>query len=105
MIIAVVNAICAIAERSLKKNSGLQRGLNQWPRDYRCDALPLSYEAPDIGSRSIVGSYVHVSEMNVNDMWNKSYMNCGSEMKWRNDHRSCERNLGKFDLLPTLVAS
>ena len=24
---------------------------------------------------------------------NKSYMNCGNEMKWRNDHRSCGRNL------------
>ena len=23
-----------------KKNAGLQRGLNPWPRDYRCDALP-----------------------------------------------------------------
>ena len=23
-----------------EKNSGLQRGLNPWPRDYRCDALP-----------------------------------------------------------------
>ena len=41
----------------------------------------LSYEATDIGSRSIVGSYVPVKEMSVNDMWNKSYMNCGNEMK------------------------
>ena len=23
-----------------EKNSGLQRGLNPWPRDYRCDTLP-----------------------------------------------------------------
>ena len=23
-----------------EKNSGLQRGLNPWPREYRCDALP-----------------------------------------------------------------
>ena len=23
-----------------EKNSGLQRGLNPWPRDYRCDSLP-----------------------------------------------------------------
>ena len=41
----------------------------------------LSYEATDIGSRSIVGSYVPVKEMSVNDIWNKSYMNCGNEMK------------------------
>ena len=33
----------------------------------------LSYEATDIGSRSIVGSYVPVKEMSVNDIWNKSY--------------------------------
>ena len=31
MILAVMNAIFAIAQRSLK-NSGLQQGLNLWPR-------------------------------------------------------------------------
>ena len=41
----------------------------------------LSYEVTDVGSRSIVGSYVNVKEMIVNDIWNKSYMNCGNEMK------------------------
>ena len=41
----------------------------------------LSYEATDVGSRSIVGSYVPVKEMSVNHIWNKSYMNCGNEMK------------------------
>ena len=30
----------------------------------------LSYEATDVGSRSIVGSYVPVKEMSVNDIWN-----------------------------------
>ena len=30
--------------------------------------LPVSYEANDIGSRSIVGSYVPVKEMSVNDI-------------------------------------
>ena len=40
----------------------------------------LSYEATDVGSRSIVGSYVPVKEMSANDIWNKSYMNCGQ--KW-----------------------
>ena len=43
----------------------------------------LSYEATDVGNRSIVGSYVPVKEMSVNDMWNKSYMNCGNEMKMK----------------------
>ena len=40
----------------------------------------LSYEATDVGSRSVVGSYVPVKEMSVNDIRNKSYMNCGNEM-------------------------
>ena len=35
----------------------------------------LSYKAADVGSRSIVGSYVLMKEMSVNGMWNKSYMN------------------------------
>ena len=43
----------------------------------------LSHEATDVGSRSMVGSYVPVKEMSVNDIWNKSYMNCGNEMKMK----------------------
>ena len=43
----------------------------------------LSYEATDVGSRSMVGSYFPVKEMSVNDIWNKSYMNCGNEMKMK----------------------
>ena len=43
----------------------------------------LSYEATEVGSRSIVGSYVPVKEMSVDDIWNKSYMNCGNEMKMK----------------------
>ena len=37
----------------------------------------LSYEATDVGSKSIVGSYVLVKEMSVNDIWNECqwYMN------------------------------
>ena len=30
--------LCNLVKRP-EKNSGLQRGLNPWPRDYRCDAL------------------------------------------------------------------
>ena len=52
-----------------KKKSGLQRGLNPWRRDYRRMLYKLSYEATDVGSRSIVGSYVHVKEMSVDDIW------------------------------------
>ena len=63
-----------------EKNSGLQQGLNPWPRDTGVMLYQLSYEATDVGSRSIVGSYVPVKEMSVNDIWNKSYMNCGNEI-------------------------
>ena len=68
-----------------EKNSGIQRGLNPWPRDTGGMLYQLSYEATDIGSRSIiiVGSYVLVKEMSVDDIWNKSYMNCGNEMKMK----------------------
>ena len=38
----------------------------------------LSYEGTDVGSRSIVGSYVPVKKMSVNDICNKSHMNCGN---------------------------
>ena len=43
----------------------------------------LSYEATDVGSGSIVGSFVLVKEMSVNDIWNKSCMNCGNEIKMK----------------------
>ena len=43
----------------------------------------LSYEATDVGSRSIVGSYVPMKEMSVNDISNKSYTNCANEMKMK----------------------
>ena len=66
-----------------EKNSGLQRGLNPWPRDTGAMLHQLSYEATDVGSRSIVGSYVPVKEMSVNGIWNKSYMNYGNEMKMK----------------------
>ena len=63
MILAVVNAIYAIAQRSTKE---IQDFNGVWTRDL---AIPvwysnqMSYEATDVGSRSIVGSYVLVKEM------------------------------------------
>ena len=57
-----------------------------WTRDFAITGVmlyQLSYEATDVGSRSMVGSYVPVKEMIVNDIWNKSYMNCGNEMKMK----------------------
>ena len=46
-----------------------------WTRDLAITGAmlyQLSYEATDVGSRSIV------KEMSVNGIWNKSYMNCGN---------------------------
>ena len=48
-----------------------------WTRDLAITGAmlyQLSYEATDVRNRSIVGSYVPVKEMSVNDIWNKSYM-------------------------------
>ena len=39
-----------------EKISGLQRGLNPWPRNTGAMLYQLSYEATDVGSRSVVGS-------------------------------------------------
>ena len=64
-----------LRKEAWKKKSGLQQGLNPWPRNTGAMLYQLSYEATDVGSRSIVGSYVLVKEMSVNDIWNKSYMN------------------------------
>ena len=68
--------------------------LNPWPRDTGVMLYQLSYEATDVGSRSIVGSYVPVKEMSVNDIWNKSYMNCRNEMKmkkWSSQWIQCKQ--------------
>ena len=57
-----------------------------WTRDLAINGAmlyQLSYEATDVGSSSIVGSYVPVKKMSVNDIWNKSYKNCGNEMKMK----------------------
>ena len=54
----------------------------------------LSYEATDVGRRSIVGSYVPVKETSVNDICNKSYVNCGNELKTQCQwlHSSVKKN-------------
>ena len=40
--------------KKTEKNSGLQRGLNPGPRDTGAMLYQLSYEATDVGRRSIV---------------------------------------------------
>ena len=70
--IVAVNAIYAIPLRSLKK---IQDFNGVWTRDLAITGAmlyQLSYEATDVWSRSIVGSYVPVKEVSVNDIWNKS---------------------------------
>ena len=56
---------------------------------YRVMLYHLSYEATDVGSRSIVGLYVAMKEMiyEINHIWTAEM-----KWKWRNDRRS-ERNL------------
>ena len=65
MTLVVMNAILAIAWRSLK-NSGLRRGLNQ-----------LSYKATGDRSWSFVGSNVHVINDRINgrnDLYKMSHL-------------------------------
>ena len=52
-----------LRKEAWKKNSGLQRGLSPWPRDTGAMLYQVSYEATDVGTRSIVGSYVPVKEI------------------------------------------
>ena len=62
----------------------------------------LSYEATDVGSRSIVGSYVPVKEMSVNDIWSKSYLNCGNEMKMKRRSSQLVTNMLTHLFVPQL---
>ena len=64
------------SERNLcncvKKPKKIQDFNGVWTRDLTITGAmlyKLSYEATDVGSRSIVGSYVPVKEMSVNDIW------------------------------------
>ena len=70
-----------------KKPEKIQDFNGVWTRDLAITGAmlyQLSYEATDIGSWSIiVGSYVPVKEMSVNDIWNKSCLKCRNEMKMK----------------------
>ena len=55
----------------VKKPEKIQDSNGVWTRDLAITGTmlyQLSYEATDVGSRSIVGSYVPVKEMSVNDI-------------------------------------
>ena len=79
MIVAVKAILCNCVKKP-GKISGLQRGLNLSPGDTGAMLYQLSYEATDVASRSIVGSYVPVREMSVNGIQNNSYVNYGNEI-------------------------
>lgn len=59
MILAVVDALYAVAERCLRKSSGLKRGLNRlWPND-----------AGERLYRQLNNEAVPVKEMNMNNVY------------------------------------
>ena len=57
-----------------KKNSGLQRSLNPWPRDNRCDALPTElgshWRWEQVNCKSYVKSFDFISAVHI---WFISY--------------------------------
>ena len=61
-----------LRKEAWKKKKKLQDFNEVWTRDLAITGAmlyQLSYEATDVGSRSIVGSYVPVKEMSVNGIW------------------------------------
>ena len=79
----MIVAVNAIYEKKKQYLNGV------WTRDLEITGAMLyqpSHEVTDVGSRSIVGSYVPVKDMSVNDIWNKPYMNCGNEMKYKTNN-------------------
>ena len=74
---------CYNCVKKPEKNSGLQWGLNPWPCDTGATLYQLSYEATDVVSRSILGSYVPVKDMWMNDAYEINHM-------WTADMKSNE---------------
>ena len=69
MIVALERNLCNCVKKPEKKNSSKGfEPIRGRPRDTGVMLYPLSYEATDVGSRPIVGSYVPVKEMSVNDI-------------------------------------
>ena len=67
----------AIICNCVKKPEKIQDFNGAWTRDLAIPARrsnQLSYEATDVGSRSIVGSYVPVKDMKVNDAYEINHM-------------------------------
>ena len=80
-------------ERSLKK-------IQDFNRVWTCEcAVPvrcsnqLNYEATDVGSWSVMCSYVPVKEMNVTDVYEINHIVLQKWNQVKNDPCSCERNL------------
>ena len=82
-----------ICVRGLKKNSGLNVVSTRDPMiPGRCSSQ-LSYDAIDVGSWSIMCSYVPVKEMSVTDVYEINHITSAEVKAEKNDPRSCERNL------------
>ena len=66
---------CNLCNCVKKPEKKIQDFNGVWTRDLAISGAmlyQLSYEATNVGGRSIVGSYVPVKEMSVNYIWNKS---------------------------------
>ena len=64
-----MNAIYANCEKKPEKKFRTSKGFEPVTSRFTGAMLyQLSYETTDVGSRSVVGSYVPVKEMSVNDI-------------------------------------
>ena len=73
-----------------KKNSGLQWGLNPWPHDYQCDALPTELwshwhweQVNKLWVHMFPWKNIVLMIYEINHVWTTEM-----EWKWRNDRRS-----------------
>ena len=82
MILAVMNAIYAVAYGSLKK-SGLQRGLNPWPRHTEATLQPTEIWSHWRWEMVICRFWWAREEWMWSDIWNISYNTSHSEGKYR----------------------
>ena len=93
--------LCNCVEKP-EKNSGLQRGFNPWPRDYRCDVLPTELWSHWRWEQVSCGFICSVKEVSVNDIWNESYVNVSGFIAQLVDHRTRNREVTGSNLVEVL---
>ena len=72
-----MNAIICNCVKKPEKKVRTSTGFEPVTSRYRLQrSNQLSYEATDVGSRSIVGSYVPVKVKNASDVYEINHMNC-----------------------------